>query len=64
MPRDRVEWDAARFRHLFRRRHPTLWSAFDSLEEEGIASAEVDHLKEFLVAQAKGKNGRGREGSN
>jgi hypothetical protein len=40
-----------------------LWSAFESLEEEDIESPEVDNLKEFLVAQAKGKNGRGREGS-
>jgi UDP-N-acetylglucosamine acyltransferase len=64
VPRERVEMLQRAFRHLFRRRHPTLWSAFDSLEEEGIASPEVEHLKEFLVAQAKGKNGRGRESSN
>jgi UDP-N-acetylglucosamine acyltransferase len=62
--RERIEMLQRAFRHLFRRRHPTLWSAFESLEEEDIESPEVDRLKEFLVAQAKGKNGRGREGSH
>jgi UDP-N-acetylglucosamine acyltransferase len=62
IPAERIEILQQAYRHLFRRRHPTLHDAFDAMEEEGVESPEVEKLKEFLVAQGKGKNGRAREG--
>jgi UDP-N-acetylglucosamine acyltransferase len=64
VPHERVDILQLAFRHLFRRRHPTLASAIAALESEGIASPEVDRLKEFLTAMAHGRNGRGREGGH
>jgi UDP-N-acetylglucosamine acyltransferase len=61
VPRERIELLQQAFRHLFRRRHPTLIAAFDAIDEEGIESPEVERLKAFLTASAKGKNGRARE---
>lgn len=61
VPEDRVEMLRRAFRHLFRRRHPTLRDAFDALDAEGLRSPEIDHLRHFLSAQASGRNGRARE---
>jgi UDP-N-acetylglucosamine acyltransferase len=62
VPRERVELLQQAFRHLFRRKHPTLRHAFEALDAEGISSPEVDRLKAFLSAMSKGRNGRAREG--
>jgi len=62
VPPERVEFLQQAFRHLFRRRHPTLAAAVEALEKDGIASAEVDRLKSFLAAMSNGRNGRAREG--
>ena len=61
LPAERIETLQQAFRHLFRRRHPTLHHALDALDAAGIRSPEVERLKEFLVAQANGRNGRARE---
>jgi UDP-N-acetylglucosamine acyltransferase len=61
VPRERIDALQRAFRHLFRHRHPTLRHAFDAMDEDGIASPEVDRLKDFLTAMAAGKNGRARE---
>ena len=62
VPVERVEVLQHAYRHLFRRRHPTLAAAIAALDAEGIASPEVDRLKAFLTAMADGRNGRAREG--
>jgi UDP-N-acetylglucosamine acyltransferase len=61
VPAERIEMLQRAFRHLFRRRHPTLGEAFEALEGEGVSSPEVERLKAFLLAMSKGKNGRARE---
>src|SRR6185503_6453473 len=45
VPTERVEMLQNAFRHLFRRRHPTLADAFAAMETENIASPEVERLK-------------------
>jgi UDP-N-acetylglucosamine acyltransferase len=61
VPRDRIDLLQAAFRHLFRQRHPTLADACDALEADGLESPEIERLKEFMIATAKGKNGRANE---
>lgn len=61
VPRERIETLQQAFRHLFRRRHATLHDAFDAIEEEGLESPEIERVKEFLMAMARGRNGRARE---
>ncbi len=61
VPRERIDLLQHAFRHLFRRRHPTLQAAFDVLAQEGVESPEVERLKAFLLAMSKGRNGRQRE---
>ena len=61
VPRERIEVLHRAFRHLFRRRHPTIRHAFEALDAEGIDSPEVERLKAFLLAMSKGRNGRARE---
>ena len=61
IPRDRIEMLQLAFRHLFRHRHPTLADACDALEADGLESLEIHALRDFLLAAAKGKNGRARE---
>jgi UDP-N-acetylglucosamine acyltransferase len=60
--RERIEILQKAFRHLFRRRHPTLAAAFEALDEEGIESPEIERLKAFLLASSRGRNGRQGEG--
>ena len=62
VPSERIEMLQQAFRHLFRRRHPTLAAAIAALDVEGVISPEVNRLKEFLTAMADGRNGRAREG--
>ena len=61
LSRERIDLLQAAFRHLFRRRHPTLSDAFAALDDDGITSPEVTILKDFLAAMASGRNGRARE---
>jgi UDP-N-acetylglucosamine acyltransferase len=61
VPPERIESLQRAFRHLFRRRHPTLSAALEAVDGDGISTPEVDRLKTFLVAMSKGKNGRARE---
>lgn len=61
IPEERIEILRHAFRHLFRRKHPTLTESLAAMADEGITSPEVTKLREFLVAQARGKNGRARE---
>ncbi len=61
VPQERIEMLQLAFRHLFRRKHPTLWDAFDAIDGLEISSPEVTHLREFLEAMSRGKNGRARE---
>ena len=61
VPPERIALLREAFRHLFRQKHPTLQAALDALAGEGIESPEVSHLREFLLAQSRGKNGRARE---
>lgn len=61
VPEERIETLRNAFRHLFRQKHPTLQAAIRAMDDEGIDSPEVRHLKDFLLRQAAGHNGRGRE---
>jgi UDP-N-acetylglucosamine acyltransferase len=61
VPEARIEVLRRAFRHLFRRRHPTLTESLAALASAGLDSPEVARLREFLVAQARGRNGRARE---
>ena len=61
VPPERIELLQRAFRHLFRRRHPTLRHALDAMDAASITSQEVDRLREFLKASASGRNGRARE---
>jgi len=62
VPADRIEMLQHAFRHLFRRKHPTLAAAFAAMESDAITSPEVERLKKFLVDMGDGRNGRQREG--
>jgi UDP-N-acetylglucosamine acyltransferase len=61
VPEERIELLRRAYRHLFRHRHPTLQAAIAALAREGIESPEVSKLRDFLVAQSHGRNGRARE---
>lgn len=64
LARERIEILQRAFRHLFRRRHPTLAAAFRALDHEAISSPEVERLRAFLQSSADGRNGRAREGGH
>lgn len=61
VPAERIDLLRRAFRHVFRHRHPTLGQSLAALDREGIQSPEVTKLRDFLVAQSRGKNGRARE---
>lgn len=61
VPEERIELLRRAFRHLFRRRHPTLAESLAAIADEGIESPEVARLSDFLVAQGRGRHGRSRE---
>jgi UDP-N-acetylglucosamine acyltransferase len=61
VPEERIEVLRRAFRHLFRRRHPTLRDALEAVDEEGLSSPELERLRTFLQAQASGRMGRAQE---
>lgn len=63
IPQERIDLLQRAFRHVFHRRHKgePLKERFERLDHEGITSPEIDKLREFMVAQAGGRNGRAQE---
>lgn len=58
---DRINLLRRAFRHFFRHRHPTLARAIAAIEADGLDSPEITRLRDFLIAQSRGRNGRARE---
>jgi len=62
IPEERVKLLKQAFRHVFRRRHATWKHSFEALHNDGIASPEIEKLREHFEGMAAGRHGRAREG--
>ncbi len=58
---ERIETVRRAFRHVFRRLHATWQESFAALDTAGIASPEVDRLRDYFAKMAAGRHGRARE---
>jgi len=58
---ERVKLLKTAFRHVFRRRHATWQESFQALKNEGVASPEIERLRQHFESMAGGRHGRARE---